>query len=143
MSSPTGPPPTSSYPSSIKPKATSTPQTISLLPGDLPRIITQLHPALLLSAYTFRFPALVADPVPTLLNSLLPLALVQSAYAVTCLPAYGSEKKGKKVKFQLKKTLPETAGNKISVRLCYFNSKFRMNNWLMNNGNRRFSYLSS
>jgi phosphatidylinositol glycan class F len=77
---------------------------IELLPTDFARIFTQAHPALLLSAYYLRFPALVADPVPTLLNSLLPLAAVQIAYAATCLPAVGSNAKpAKKTKLNASK----------------------------------------
>ncbi|RDL39206.1 uncharacterized protein BP5553_03546 [Venustampulla echinocandica] len=74
-------------------------QPIELLPTPIARLVSQAHPALLLSAYYFRFPAFVADPVPTLLSSLLPLAVVQTAYAITCLPATGSNTKpAKKVK---------------------------------------------
>jgi phosphatidylinositol glycan class F len=77
---------------------------IDLLPTDFARIFSQVQPALLLSAYYIRFPALVADPVPTLLNSLLPLATVQMAYAVTCLPNVGSNAKpAKKTKLSVSK----------------------------------------
>jgi phosphatidylinositol glycan class F len=77
---------------------------IELLPTDFARIFSQAHPALLLSAYYLRFPALVADPVPTLLNSLLPLAAVQIVYAATCLPAVGSNAKpAKKTKLNASK----------------------------------------
>ncbi|KAF5875197.1 putative recombination hotspot-binding protein [Botrytis fragariae] len=60
------------------------------LSSDMARIVTHIQPAILLSAYYFRFNALVADPVHTLLHSLLPVALLQVAYAVACLPAAGS-----------------------------------------------------
>ncbi|KAK6597731.1 gpi-anchor biosynthesis protein (pig-f) [Botrytis cinerea] len=60
------------------------------LSSDMARIITHIQPAILLSAYYFRFNALVADPVHTLLHSLLPVALLQVVYAVVCLPAAGS-----------------------------------------------------
>jgi hypothetical protein len=77
---------------------------IELLPTDFARIFSQAHPAILLSAYYLRFPALVADPVPTLLNSLLPLAAVQIIYAATCLPAVGSNAKpAKKTKLNASK----------------------------------------
>src|SRR6201746_2549582 len=66
---------------------------IELLPTDLSRIFTHVHPTILLSAYYLRFPALVADPVSTLLNSLLPLTIIQISYAVICLPATGSSTK--------------------------------------------------
>jgi hypothetical protein len=78
---------------------------IELLSTDLARIYTHIHPAILLSAYYLRFPALVADPVSTLLNSLLPLAIIQASYAVICLPATGgtSTKQAKKPKPGVKK----------------------------------------
>ena len=66
---------------------------INLLPTDLARIVSQAHPALLLAAYYIRFPAFVADPIATLLSSLLPLAIIQIAYATICLPPTGSSMK--------------------------------------------------
>ncbi len=90
---------------------------IELLPTDLARIVSQAHPALLLSAYYLRFPALVTDPVSTLLNSLLPLTAIQIAYAVICLPAVGSTSKPmKKAKPGSKKT-PETSSARGLVSL--------------------------
>lgn len=80
---------------------------IELLPNDLARLVSQAHPALLLAAYYIRFPALVADPVSTLLHSLAPVAAVQIIYAVTCLPHVGSgcskSAVGKKVKLNAPK----------------------------------------
>ncbi|CAL3972562.1 unnamed protein product [Diplocarpon coronariae] len=66
---------------------------IEILPNELARIFSQIHPAIILSAYYLRFPALVADPTSTLLKSLLPLAAVQILYAALCLPAVGSNSK--------------------------------------------------
>lgn len=66
---------------------------IELLPTDLARLYTHVHPALLLSAYYLRFPALVSDPVSTLLNSLIPLAVIQMSYVIICLPVTGSSTK--------------------------------------------------
>ena len=78
---------------------------IELLPTGLAPIFTHIHPVLLLSAYYLRFPALVADPTSTLLNSLAPLAVVQMSYAVICLPATGtSPRPPKKAKPGSKKT---------------------------------------
>ncbi|TVY19037.1 Glycosylphosphatidylinositol anchor biosynthesis protein 11 [Lachnellula arida] len=86
--------------SAINPESQSalvkTSSPIELLPTDLARIVSQVHPALLLSAYYLRFPSFVADPVPTLLSSLLPLAVIQVAYAALCLPATGSNAKAVK-----------------------------------------------
>ncbi|PMD23900.1 PIG-F-domain-containing protein [Hyaloscypha hepaticicola] len=86
---------------------TKTSLPVELLPTDLARIVSQAHPALLLSAYYLRFPALVADPVSTLLNSLLPLATIQIAYAVICLPAVGSTLKPVKKAKPGSKKIPE------------------------------------
>jgi phosphatidylinositol glycan class F len=89
---------------------------IEILPTDLARIYRHVHPALLLSAYYLRFPALVADPVSTLLNSLVPLAIVQISYAVICLPPTGSSTKVvKKLKPGAKRT--DTASTKPIVRV--------------------------
>ncbi|KAH8796780.1 GPI biosynthesis protein Pig-F [Hyaloscypha finlandica] len=86
---------------------------VELLPTDLARIVSQAHPVLLLSAYYLRFPALVADPVSTLLNSLLPLAVIQIAYAVICLPAVGmTSKPVKKAKAGERKKTPEASSAK-------------------------------
>lgn len=78
---------------------------IELLPNGIAPIFSHIHPALLLSAYYLRFPALVADPTATLLNSLVPLALVQMSYAIICLPATGTTPRpAKKSKPGAKKT---------------------------------------
>ena len=78
--------------------ASKSSQPIELLPAELARICKDVHPAVLLSAYYLRFSAFVADPVGILVNSLLPLASIQIAYAVTCLPATGSNTKPTKKK---------------------------------------------
>ena len=91
---------------------------IELLPTDLARIVSQAHPALLLSAFYLRFPALVANPTSTLLSSLLPLALAQTAYAVLCLPAVGSTTKPvKKTKLNASKRTAEPATAKAFVSM--------------------------
>ena len=66
---------------------------IELLQTDLARLFTNAHPAILLAAFTLRFPSFVSDPVSTLLSSLLPLAIIQASYAVICLPATGTATK--------------------------------------------------
>ena len=73
-------------------------QPVELLPTDLARIFTNVHPVLLLSAYYLRFPALVANPITTLLQSLPILAVLQIAYATCCLPPTGSGTSSKHVK---------------------------------------------
>ena len=47
-------------------------------------------PALLAAVYVFRFPAIVADPVPAMAGTLPVVAALQVAYAILCLPAAGS-----------------------------------------------------
>ena len=79
---------TSPRPLNSLPAKTSLP--IDLLPTDLARIYTHIHPILLVSTYYLRFPSLVADPVSSLLTSLIPLAIIQISYAAICLPAAGS-----------------------------------------------------
>ncbi|KUJ18412.1 uncharacterized protein LY89DRAFT_583508 [Mollisia scopiformis] len=88
--------------STLSPSSQATPTKpslpIDLLPIDLARLVSQAHPALLLAAYYIRFPVLVADPVSTLLQTLLPVAAIQVVYAVICLPAVGSNAKPALVK---------------------------------------------
>lgn len=100
-----------------KPKSFPT----EFLSSDMARIVTHIQPAILLSAYYFRFNALVADPVHTLLHSLLPVALLQVAYAVVCLPAAGSNM-AKKLKPGEKRKVTEggDVNNKIFVRFPFF-----------------------
>jgi phosphatidylinositol glycan class F len=88
-----------------QPSAVKASLPIELLPTGLAPIFTHTHPIVLLSAFYLRFPALVADPTATLLNSLAPLAVVQMSYAVICLPATGtSPRPAKKSKPGAKKT---------------------------------------
>jgi phosphatidylinositol glycan class F len=110
---------TTNPPKATVPAKTSLP--VELLPTDLARIVSQAHPALLLSAYYLRFSALVADPVPTLLNSLLPLALIQIAYAIICLPAVGSNSKPvKKAKLGASKKTTDASSAKGLVSINFF-----------------------
>jgi phosphatidylinositol glycan class F len=83
----------------------STAPPIEPLKNDLARLYTHVHPILVLSVYALKFRALVADPVQTLLVTLVPLALLQTAFVAICLPPTGGtpsirnkkpgEKKGK------------------------------------------------
>jgi phosphatidylinositol glycan class F len=103
---------------------------VEFLHTDIGRIFSNIHPALLLSAYYFRLPALVADPVPTLLNSLPLLAVIQIAYVASCLPPIGtgsSSKAIKKGKSGVKKTGTSAAVQLLVSKPCpmleesYFN----------------------
>jgi phosphatidylinositol glycan class F len=85
---------------------------IDLLPTDVAKIVSQAHPAVLLAAFYFRFASLVAEPVPTLIKSILPLAALQISYALACLPAVGSGTKlVKKVKLNAPKKTELPTGN--------------------------------
>lgn len=77
------------------PPATShtiTPTTppISLLQTDAARRYTHVHAPLLFGFYVFRFNALVADPVSTMLNDLPYVALLQLTFCLLCLPPAGT-----------------------------------------------------
>lgn len=99
---------------------------ISILPTDAARIYAFIHPSVLGLYFIARFPALVADPVSCLLIDLVPVALIQCSYVITCLPIAGSSpapaqaaKKGKPGA-QKRTVSPKTGATmsrKISVRL--------------------------
>lgn len=98
---------------------------IEILQTDIAKFIAHAHPALLLTTYYARFPALVAAPVSTLLHSILPLALAQIIYAVTCLPAVGSGTKTvKKVKLNAPKKTELPTGNAFTVFFALLLSLF-------------------
>lgn len=103
-------------------------QPIELLPTDIAGIFTNVHNVLLLSAYYLRFPALVADPNTSLLQSLPILAVLQIVYATLCLPPTGtgtSSKPFKKAKPGAKKT--DASPSKAIVRpfICKRNRSLR------------------
>ncbi|OOF92841.1 hypothetical protein ASPCADRAFT_19324, partial [Aspergillus carbonarius ITEM 5010] len=64
---------------------------VPILPTQLARIYSFLHPAALLSVFAVRFPALVADPVSEMAQQIPLLALAQVTYATICLPPAGSD----------------------------------------------------
>ena len=104
-------------------------QPISVLPTDVARIYTHIHPILILSLYYVCFPSLVADPVTTLKQTLAPLAHLQITYCVICLPpSKGSSTppstssatpKKKKVTFA-KPIAKPPASLKSRIIVCYF-----------------------
>lgn len=67
---------------------------VTILSSPAAQTYAHIHPFLLLSIYVLRFPALIADPVSTLLSSLAPLAALQVAYVVVCLPASAGSSSG-------------------------------------------------
>ena len=104
-------------------------QPISVLPTNVARIYTHIHPILILSLYYLSFPSLVADPVSTLKQALAPLAHLQITYCVVCLPpSKGSSTppstssatpKKKKVTFA-KPIAKPPASLKSRIIVCYF-----------------------
>jgi len=100
----------------------STAPPIAPLKNDTARLYTHMHPILVLSVYAFKFPALVADPVPTLLSTLAPLAVLQIAFVAVCLPPTGgtpslkNKKPGEK-KGKAPGKLEQGLNSKIVVRL--------------------------
>ncbi|QKX56869.1 uncharacterized protein TRUGW13939_03976 [Talaromyces rugulosus] len=92
-------PTTSKAPQSLletppKPTTTATtaadPPPVDIRSTPAAQTYSHVHPAVLLALYAVRFPALVADPVSTLLSDLPIFTVLQVAYVVTCLPQAGS-----------------------------------------------------
>ncbi|OTA96433.1 hypothetical protein M434DRAFT_55057, partial [Hypoxylon sp. CO27-5] len=84
------------------------------------QVVRHLHPVLLLSLFLLRFNALVADPVATMSSSIPIVVAIQAAYAITCLPAAGSQiaKPAKKLRpGEKKKAGPESTGPNIATTL--------------------------
>lgn len=93
----------------INANATSKPQPSTAAPieplaNETARVYTHIHPLLILSVYAFKFRDLVADPVPALLSTLAPLAVLQVAYVAVCLPPTGGTPSIRKSKPGEKKT---------------------------------------
>lgn len=93
------------------------------LPTEAARLYTHIHPFLLLGIYYLRFNSLTADPVSTLLTSLVPLGILQISYAVVCLPAAkGSSRKPIAAKparsEQRKKTSTVQPENAFGIKLA-------------------------
>jgi phosphatidylinositol glycan class F len=84
-----------------QPRAPATP--VEPLNNDVARLYTHLHPVLVLSLYAFKFRDIVADPVPALLSTLLPLGVLQIAHVAVCLPPTGGTSQMKKQKAGEKK----------------------------------------
>ncbi|KAI9717637.1 MAG: hypothetical protein M1812_004582 [Candelaria pacifica] len=72
-------------------KLVSTSTPINILNNETARLYTHIQPVLVLALFYIRFNALVADPVPTLLTSLLPLSIIQISYVTICLPVTTKE----------------------------------------------------
>lgn len=63
---------------------------VNILPSQLAKGYSYVHPVLLLTLCAARFQALVADTVQELLRDLPWLALLQISYVMLCLPPAGS-----------------------------------------------------
>lgn len=98
---------------------TATP--IEPLKNDTARIYTHIHPIIVLSLYAYKFQAIVTDPVPALLSTLVPLAVMQVLFVALCLPPTGGAAQGEKKKAGEKKRVAagkaeSGPGGKIVVR---------------------------
>jgi phosphatidylinositol glycan class F len=93
-SSPSPPPPANASAQSTTQGPATQPSAppVSIVPSQLAKAYSFVHPVLLLALLATRFQALVADPVTELLNSLAPLVLLQLIYAIICLPPAGTIK---------------------------------------------------
>lgn len=108
--------------SQTKPRPPALPTDI--LNNDTARLYTHIHPVLVISLYALQFPSIVAEPVAALATALIPLSILQIAYAALCLPPTGGtasaipandkRKPGEKKKVE-KGKLEKEVGGKIIV----------------------------
>jgi phosphatidylinositol glycan class F len=101
------------------PKVRAPAVPIETLHTDAAKFYTHIHPVLVLSLYALRFNAIVADPVPALLRTLVPLAALQIAYVAICLPPTGGSTAivEKKKPGEKKKVAERGLSRSIIVRL--------------------------
>lgn len=67
---------------------------IPLLQSDAARYYSYAHTVQLLAYYYLRSGALVSDPLPTLIQDLIPLAITQCLFCAICLPSVGNWSSG-------------------------------------------------
>lgn len=98
--------------------------SVAVIDTPLSKSIALLRPGLILGLLALRFNSLVADPVPTLQLALPAVALVQTVYAIICLPVAGSQsaKVVRKPRPGEKKKADINGPNTISV--CTMNGAF-------------------
>lgn len=117
-----------------KPKDGETPtQAVRIMESSQAQVVRHLHPVLLASLFLARFSTLVADPVSTMSSAIPVVVVVQVTYAITCLPAAGSQiaKPAKKLRpGEKKKPGSEGTGPNIAVvcipSSCFFCSRLTM-----------------
>jgi hypothetical protein len=121
---------------------------IDVLSNPIAQTYTHIHPVVLISTYSLAFGAIVADPVTTLTYGLIPLAGLQAAYLVTCLPvtdggsAAPPSKEKEKGKGRVKKVKVEaTASGRIFVRFPAIGPEIWQ--WMLTDDRPRFSPSSS
>lgn len=90
-----------------------TPKTLAipLLNSDLARYYSYAHTAQILVYYYFRASALVANPLPTLLEDAFPLAISQALFCAICLPSVGNWNSGTDASEMIKGSA--SAGTKV------------------------------
>lgn len=67
-----------------------TTQAIPLLDSDLAKYYSLAHTGQLLVYYYLRSTSLIADPLTTMMQDILPLAMSQCLFCAVCLPSVGS-----------------------------------------------------
>lgn len=67
-----------------------TTQAIPLLDSDLAKYYSLAHTGQLLVYYYLRSSSLIADPLSTMIQDIIPLAVSQSLFCAICLPAVGN-----------------------------------------------------
>lgn len=89
---------------------------VNILPSQLARTYSYVHPTLLLGLCIFRFEALVADPVQELLKDLPWLAVLQIAYVILCLPPAGTTADTSSSNEDKKKAFRSPSGPSVTLR---------------------------
>lgn len=100
---------TSTRPPHRKITPISTPITTN--PGPLSQSYTHIHSLLQLSLFVLRFPSLVANPVSTLLISLIPVSGLQIIWMLVCLPPHNNNNRPTQQKASLKDVPSEPKGS--------------------------------
>ena len=94
-------------------------QPVSILSAPIAQTIRHVHPVVLVAVFSLGFKALVADPVTTMGTSIPVIAVIQTAYSVSCLPPVGGTVAPKKLRPGEKKkpSTEATSSSKVVVSL--------------------------
>lgn len=108
----TPPSPSQGQAPALKPSA----PPVNILPSQLARTYSYVHPVILLALCFLRFEALVADPVQELLRDLPWLAILQVFYVMLCLPPAGTTTDTNSSDEDKKKAPRSTSGPAVTSR---------------------------